>query len=352
MGKNHTGDHKLTGEKRETSEERRASKINWIEDQDITGQMTRNMNQELNRKFDDLFGFAPIGIYQANNEGRLIMANPEMAWMLGYESQTALLLQVTDIATQMFATDEYAQQFFFHLFEAEQVRAFRCKLKRNNGTTFWSSSYAKRAFNREGRPDGFYGFAMDISRNIRMEEELQEANATLLLIATLDGLTKIANRRRFDDYLSSEWKRAARDGHPISLILSDIDFFKLYNDNYGHQGGDDTLCRVAHCIEANCRRAADLAARYGGEEFVVLLPDTDAQGALQVAENLILAVRNLEIPHEYSKVHRYVTISAGVATIVPTHTDCRENLIEQADAALYQAKKSGRNRFMEYKKVI
>lgn len=317
--------------------------------QDITEQVkAQNVNLELNRKIDDFLGFAPIGIYQASNDGRLIMANPEMAWMLGYESQSALLQQMTDIATQMFASSESAEQFFFHLFEAEQVSGFRCKLRKNNGTTFWSSSYAKRAFNREGRPDGFYGFALDISRNIRMEEELQEANAALVRIATLDGLTKIANRRKFDDYLSSEWKRASRDGRPISLILSDIDFFKLYNDNYGHQGGDDTLRKVAQCIEANCRRPADLTARYGGEEFVVVLPDTDSQGAIQVAGNLRSAVRNLEIPHEYSKVHSSITISIGVSTIVPTPSTSPEILIEQADAALYQAKKSGRDRFVEY----
>lgn len=315
--------------------------------QDITEQLnTHNINRELNRKIDDFLGFAPIGIYQANNEGRLIMANPEMAWMLGYESQSALIQQMTDTATQMFATHESAEQFFFHLFEAERVTGFRCKLKKNNGTTFWSSLYAKRAFNREGRPDGFYGFTIDISRSIRMEEELKKANETLTRIATLDGLTQIANRRKFDEYLSIEWKRAMRDKSELSLILCDIDFFKLYNDNYGHQGGDDTLRKVAKCIEENCRRASDLAARYGGEEFVVVLPETDHSGALKVAENLRVAVENLAIPHQYSKANSCVTISAGVITMIPAYHMSPETLVKQADAALYQAKELGRNRFV------
>ncbi|MBF0230436.1 MAG: diguanylate cyclase [Desulfamplus sp.] len=305
-----------------------------------------NLIKELKRKIDDFLGFAPIGIYQASDEGKFIMANPEMAWMLGYESQTALIQQVTDIASQMFATDEAAEQFFFHLFEAEQVIAFRCELKKKNGTPFWSSSYAKRAFNSEGRPDGFYGFVMDISRNIRMEKELQEANAQLIRIATLDGLTQISNRRKFDEYLSSEWKRASRDGVPISLILCDIDFFKPYNDNYGHQGGDDTLRQVAKCIEANCKRPADLAARYGGEEFVVVLPETDSDGAVQVAESLRIAVRNLAIPHAHSKVNTCVTISVGVSTVIPIPKlkELPATLIQKADSALYQAKELGRDR--------
>ncbi|MBF0302749.1 MAG: diguanylate cyclase [Desulfamplus sp.] len=303
-----------------------------------------NLIKELKRKIDDFMGFAPIGIFQANDEGKFIMANSEMAWMLGYESPASLLQQMTDIASQMFATNEDAEQFFFHLFEAEQVIGFRCKLKKKNGTSFWSSTYAKRAFDIIGRTDGFYGFVMDISRNIRMEKELQKANAQLICIATLDGLTQIPNRRKFDDYLSLEWKRAARDSRPISIIMCDIDFFKPYNDNYGHQGGDETLRQVAKCIASNCKRPADLAARYGGEEFVVVLPDTDSDGAVQVAENLRIAVRSLEIPHKYSKVHTCVTISVGVSTAIPANQDCSSTLIAQADAGLYKAKKLGRDR--------
>ncbi|MBF0204586.1 MAG: diguanylate cyclase [Desulfamplus sp.] len=317
--------------------------------QDITEQVNaENRSKELSQIIDDFLGFAPIGIYQASDEGNFIMANPEMAWMLGYESPTALVMQMTDIASQMFATGESAEQFFFHLFEAEQVSAFRSKLKKKNGASFWSSSYAKRAYNREGRANGFYGFAMDISRSIRMEEELQTANAELVRIATLDGLTQIANRRKFDEYLATEWKRAVRDKNVISLILCDIDFFKPYNDNYGHQGGDETLRQVAKCIETNSRRPSDLAARYGGEEFVVVLPNTAEEGVFQVAENLRLAVKNLEIPHAHSKVHTCVTISVGVSTMIPTLTDSPKTLIEQADSALYQAKKLGRDRVVPY----
>lgn len=298
----------------------------------------------LKRKIDAFMEFAPIGIFQADNEGRFIIVNSEIAWMLGYESPATLLNQMNDIASQMFSNNESAEQFFFQLFEAEQVTAFRCKLRKKSGITFWANLYAKRSVAIDGRTYGFYGFVMDISRTMRMEEELQEANAQLIRIATLDGLTKIANRRKFDDYLSAEWKRASRDASSLSVILCDIDFFKPYNDNYGHQGGDDTLRKVAQCIEANCRRSTDLAARYGGEEFVVVLPDTDSDGAAKVAENLRKAVKKLEIPHDYSKVCSFVTISVGVSTTIPTQEVPSAKLIEQADAALYQAKKLGRNR--------
>ncbi|MBF0200885.1 MAG: diguanylate cyclase [Desulfamplus sp.] len=301
---------------------------------------------------ENFLEFAPIGIYKVNTEGRFTMANPEMAWMLGYESASSLMEQMKDIASEMFASDESAEKFFFQLFEAEQVRAFRCELKRKNGNDFWASSYAKLIQDQDGRTQGFYGFVMDITRTVRMENKLQQANHELLRIATLDGLTQIANRRKFDEYLTKEWKRSLRERHTISLILCDIDYFKPYNDNYGHQAGDDTLRRVAACIEENSRRPADLAARYGGEEFVVVLPNTEQEGALKVAENLRIAVHKLEIPHEFSMADEYITISSGVSSIIPESSDSPQKLIEQADNALYQAKAHGRNQCYLYSPAL
>lgn len=306
---------------------------------------TKQSDRDYHEELQAVLRFAPIGIYQVDAGGRFRLANAEMAWMLGYESPQVLIEQMDDIASHMFDEEASAEKFFFELLETEQVRAFRCRLRRKNGNTFWASSYAKLRFDNEGRPDGFYGFSMDISRTIHIEKNLQKANNELLRLATLDGLTRIANRRKFDDYLACEWKRALREQKPIALILCDIDYFKPYNDNYGHQAGDETLQKVAKALDGQCRRPADLMARYGGEEFVAVLPDTDLAGALNVAENLRQAVTTTRIPHEHSKVAPYVTISSGVSCVIPDPADASspETLMKTADAALYLAKEKGRN---------
>lgn len=159
----------------------------------------------------------------------------------------------------------------------------------------------------------------------------------------IDGLTQVPNRRRFDECLRTEWERGMRDGDPISLIIFDVDFFKPYNDTYGHQAGDDCLNAIAGTIESYCRRVPDLAARYGGEEFAVILPNTDIEGALNLAETIRARVRALEIRHERSSVDDYVTVSAGVACMVPAGETSVEALIKLADDALYDAKSKGRN---------
>lgn len=175
---------------------------------------------------------------------------------------------------------------------------------------------------------------------------LQADNKHLQRLVSIDGLTQVANRRRFDEYLEIEWLRMARERQPLSLILCDVDYFKLYNDTYGHLVGDTCLQRVAEAISRGLKRPADLLARYGGEEFAVVLPNTNALGAVQVAEKLRCEINHLMIPHATSAVSNYVTMSWGVSSIIPTHEFSLKQLIAAADKALYEAKEQGRNRII------
>ncbi|WP_373546512.1 GGDEF domain-containing protein [Chamaesiphon sp.] len=174
--------------------------------------------------------------------------------------------------------------------------------------------------------------------------ELQQANKSLQLLANLDSLTKLANRRGFDDYMQREWERMQRIRAPLSLIVCDVDFFKNYNDRYLHPTGDKCLMEVAKAMRNTVRRTGDLVARYGGEEFAIVLPNTNALGAVSVAENIRLAIKNLQIIHEASSVCPYVTISVGVSTIIPTQENDFQTLLHAADRALYQSKSQGRDR--------
>ncbi|MBW2466366.1 MAG: diguanylate cyclase [Deltaproteobacteria bacterium] len=174
--------------------------------------------------------------------------------------------------------------------------------------------------------------------------KLAEANRTLQKLSSLDGLTGIANRRSFDEVLNKEWNRSIRSGKPLGLIMLDIDFFKLYNDYYGHQGGDDCLKKVASGLSSAIHRDSDFLARYGGEEFSAILPATDINGAVNVAEEMRLAIKDLKIEHARSKVADIVSISIGVSAVVPPRDTNPEILIAAADQALYKAKETGRNR--------
>jgi diguanylate cyclase (GGDEF)-like protein len=184
----------------------------------------------------------------------------------------------------------------------------------------------------------------EIARRASAEAALQSANQKLQLLAYLDSLTQIANRRQLDERLKQEWRRMKRDQLPLSVILCDVDFFKQYNDTYGHQAGDDCLCRIAKVIDAAVRRPSDLAARYGGEEFAILLPSTPISGAIEVATEIQTHLRYLQIPHQTSTVSQYVTSSFGIASLVPNRSTTPAELLELADQALYQAKLGGRDR--------
>ena len=159
-----------------------------------------------------------------------------------------------------------------------------------------------------------------------------------------DGLTAIANRGKFDEQLEAQWRRCCRAAAPLALILLDVDYFKQFNDRYGHQAGDDCLKQLALLLRNVLRRDDDLAARYGGEEFVLLLPFTDVTGARTIAEAVRQQLRLLAIPHHHSLVAEQVTCSQGCACLIPQPDMASSELIEMADVALYRAKKNGRNR--------
>jgi diguanylate cyclase (GGDEF)-like protein len=185
-------------------------------------------------------------------------------------------------------------------------------------------------------------------KSILLEYEAQERerlNLELAQLARQDTLTKLANRRCFDERLLEEWDRSLRGQHELALLFLDVDHFKKYNDTYGHSAGDDCLAAVARVIHESLKRPADLASRYGGEEFVVLLPETTRKGATEVAERILLGIEALSIPHAASTTAACVTVSIGLTSCIPD-TGLAQVLLDAADSALYSAKHSGRNRIV------
>lgn len=185
-----------------------------------------------------------------------------------------------------------------------------------------------------------------LAARVKNHVELKRSRDLLRALTLLDGLTGIANRRRFDEQLQQEWLRCSRRAKPLSVIMGDVDFFKCYNDGYGHVQGDECLRQVAKAIAGSLHRPGDLAARYGGEEFVCILPETDPEGARAVAETIQQSVATLRLPHEFSEAADHVTISLGIATAWPGESANPEDLTRHADQNMYEAKREGRNKIV------
>jgi diguanylate cyclase (GGDEF)-like protein/PAS domain S-box-containing protein len=218
------------------------------------------------------------------------------------------------------------------------------RARKRDGSYFWAEG-SLRVYRdpATGRPIGYLNLVRDISERKRSEEHLQSAYRAMETLVVVDALTGIANRRRFDDLLATEWRRALREATPLSLLLIDADHFKRYNDTYGHVRGDSCLKQIAESALDVVLRPSDLVARYGGEEFAVVLPGTDETGAKGVAEDICQTVRNRRLPHE-GNAPGIVTVSIGCATMIPQRGKTSQDLIEAADQALYRAKGRGRNR--------
>lgn len=231
---------------------------------------------------------------------------------------------------------------------------------RKDGSLFWNEVSLSPIKDESDKIIYYMGVQIDITDKKRaskeqqryeaslqkMNRELYELNQKLYRLANMDGLTEVANRRCFDETLEQEWKRLTREKKPLSLILGDIDYFKRYNDKYGHLGGDDCLKKVAATIAKATLRPADLVARYGGEEFAVILPDTPYEGAKQVAQRILDSLHSLKLLHEASDVKPYVTMSLGVGTITPSLEVKTTCFVDEVDEALFKAKKQGRDRLI------
>ncbi len=211
-----------------------------------------------------------------------------------------------------------------------------------DGSYLWIRDVVHVVRNPDGSPNALIGFMFDISERKKTEEKLLSLQRELEDFSFKDGLTGIANRRRFDALVEAEWGTAGRTQRPLSLVIIDIDYFKQYNDHYGHIQGDECLKRVAGALRG-ATRPRDFLARYGGEEFVLVLPETDARGAEAVAARCRDALIEARIPHERSTVSPNVTISLGVGTIVPTRDAQLVHFVEEVDKRLYRAKQIGRN---------
>jgi diguanylate cyclase (GGDEF)-like protein len=217
----------------------------------------------------------------------------------------------------------------------------QCEIEFTDGRTIERYSTSLRS--EEGKYLGRVWFYNDITERKLSERRLQEAYHAIEELAITDSLTTLANRRRFDQYLANEWRRSMREHKPLSLLLFDVDMFKSYNDTYGHLRGDSCLKQVSESIQDVLSRPGDLAARFGGEEFAVVLPDTDSRGAMRVANNVRLSLNQRKLPHSGNSLG-IVTISIGCATMIPALGQHAITLTEMADAALYKAKRQGRNR--------
>lgn len=226
------------------------------------------------------------------------------------------------------------------------------QIRRKDGKYIWFESSLKCMKGKKPEEPQIIVISRNITERKIVEEKLKEANGKLHELSTKDGLTRVWNRRSFDQRIEIEWNRALRSSSPLSLILLDIDFFKAYNDTYGHLVGDDCLKEVATAISDSVKRSGDMVFRYGGEEFCIILPETDSAGAEFVAENIRKAIENLNIPHSGSQISDVVTISLGTNTIIPTIDKTIVHFIDNADKALYRAKQEGRNCVRNYNNLL
>lgn len=293
-------------------------------------------------KFGDLlFEKTAIGLALCQMNGDLVDVNSAYSALLGRTTDETLSLSYWQITPKKYEIEE----------------ALRLEELRQNGQY---GPYEKEYIHKDGHLvpvrlsgklieiDGteyIWSSVEDITDHIEAEKKIKQLNKKLEMLSFQDGLTGIFNRRKLDQNLAIEWNRAIRYQTPLSLIMIDIDFFKQYNDYYGHVKGDEALKKVANTLNSITNRATDLTCRYGGEEFLLLLPDTDENQALLIVQKCLDKVKYLNIPHTQYNISDQLTLSAGVCSLIPTQEMHPDSMIDLVDKLLYQAKHNGRNRY-------
>ena len=275
------------------------------------------------------------GLLIIEADGRIQFTNPACDKYLGYQENELAGRAISELLNPLVA-QEYLEYFARYAASPEMAHSHGTReviIRHRNGSSVCMDLTLTPMYLRQPL---FIGLLHDITHHKQSEDALQRA-------AMVDPLTQIANRRHFDSFLEKEWQRAMRSGQPLSLVVLDVDHFKLYNDTLGHPAGDACLQRVASAIASHALRPTDLAARYGGEEFVLLFAETGAETAALMAESIRAHIESLRIPHPRSTTSEWLTVSIGVATIHPHQLDNTESLFVAADRAMYVAKEGGRN---------
>lgn len=274
---------------------------------------------------------------------RFAYIGPQIESLLGWTPDS--WVSVEDWASRMHPEDrDYVVNFCVSQSKAGVDHEADYRALTRDGGYVWIRDVVHVVRNDAGEVDSLIGFMFDISERKRAEDQLLQLHKELEGLSLTDGLTGIANRRMFDQRLETEWSDARRTGKPISLVALDIDYFKQFNDCYGHVAGDECLQRIAGELKGIARRPRDVAARFGGEEFILLLPETSDATAIELAERCARAIADLHVPHAGSGVSDRVTASFGVGTIMVGAGASARDFVDAVDRALYAAKAGGRNR--------
>lgn len=331
--------NQLTGENRELRQRCENFELTQSALEQVVAESgRRQLHAEMtSMAFEQAFEKVTDAMWVLSDEGIVVRANDAMLQLLGTSSENVVGKNCADLLNYGHCQKDSCP---LKVAETKIKREYDVQLLTNSEHYILSVAPLTTIVGSAGIVSQF----KNITDRKLAEQKLAELNDTLKEMALIDGLTQIANRRRFDEILAQEWKRLSRDKKPLSLLIADIDFFKKFNDHYGHQAGDDCLRQVGKALANTVLRPADLVARYGGEEFALILPESDLKGALHVGTRVLEEIAGLAVEHLHSDISEFVTISVGAATLVPSQNQTPAELIALADRALYQSKSEGRNR--------